>query len=253
MIFILLILTGLVVGSFANNIISVYVCGAKLDIWRSRCAHCGHTLKTNDIIPVLSYLTLGRKCRYCSAVISIRYIIVELISALLFLLSFIKWGITLDAFIHFVVHYLFLIIIVIDYSVLIIPNRLLIPIGFIAVYQSFVTGDFVNYFYAIVITSVFMLINNVYRKTRGIKAIGEGDIKFIALLTILFGALSFLGLWLSAALALPGFLLIKKLDEERNEENRIPFGVFIAIAYFLVDVSGIDMETILEIGMKLYV
>jgi len=55
---------------------------------RSFCPKCGHVLSWIDLIPVLSFLFLRGKCRYCSKKISIQYPLVELTTGLLFLLIF---------------------------------------------------------------------------------------------------------------------------------------------------------------------
>ncbi len=55
------------------------------------CPHCKHRLVAIDLVPVLSWLTLGGKCRYCHKSISVQYPLVELATALLFVASYIWW------------------------------------------------------------------------------------------------------------------------------------------------------------------
>src|SRR5258707_9298245 len=80
------VLTGLAFGSFLN------VCIARLPEHqsvvrpRSRCPHCGHPIRDRDNIPLLSWLLLRGKCRDCGAGISVRYPVIELATAALFLL-----------------------------------------------------------------------------------------------------------------------------------------------------------------------
>lgn len=75
---------GALLGSFVNAWVWRTRHNKKINQGRSICPHCKHKLSAKDLIPVLSYLMLGCKCRYCKAKISIQYPIVELISAILF-------------------------------------------------------------------------------------------------------------------------------------------------------------------------
>lgn len=76
-------LLGLVVGSFLNVVIYRFHTGKSLQ-GRSRCLSCGHTLSWVCLFPVASYLALRGRCAYCTARISPRYFLVELLTALLF-------------------------------------------------------------------------------------------------------------------------------------------------------------------------
>ncbi len=77
-------LYGIVVGSFLNVCIYRLPLGESLVAPPSHCPKCHTRLKPRDLFPLLSYLWLGRKCRYCKTPISPRYFIIELISGLLF-------------------------------------------------------------------------------------------------------------------------------------------------------------------------
>lgn len=83
---------GAAFGSFLNVV--VYRLPANLSIlWPpSRCPHCLHQLKKRDNIPVLGWLSLKGRCRYCKSRISIRYPVVEAITGVLFLLVFWRYG-----------------------------------------------------------------------------------------------------------------------------------------------------------------
>ena len=62
---------------------------------RSKCTKCNHELSAIDLIPLLSWLLLGGRCRYCHKKISIQYPIVELLTSIIFLLSYIYWPVPL--------------------------------------------------------------------------------------------------------------------------------------------------------------
>jgi leader peptidase (prepilin peptidase)/N-methyltransferase len=87
-IYLFVFVVGTVIGSFLN--VLIYRIPRKLDFVKGRsfCPNCDHSLGALDLIPVLSYLALGRKCRYCAEPISPRYMVVELIGGAGALLCF---------------------------------------------------------------------------------------------------------------------------------------------------------------------
>ena len=87
---------GAVVGSFLN--VCIFRIPANNSIVKplSQCPHCHHPIRFYDNIPIISYIILRGKCRDCSGKISWRYPLVELITAVLALLLFMKFGLTLQ-------------------------------------------------------------------------------------------------------------------------------------------------------------
>lgn len=79
---------GLIIGSFLNAVIYRLRSGESVVAGRSKCFSCQHVLSGFDLIPVLSFLGLGGRCRYCQAKISWQYPAVELVTAILFAGSF---------------------------------------------------------------------------------------------------------------------------------------------------------------------
>jgi prepilin signal peptidase PulO-like enzyme (type II secretory pathway) len=82
---------GLIIGSFINALSFRYNSGKNM-MGRSMCFSCGHTLSWFDLIPVLSFLLLWGRCRYCRTRISRQYFFVEIVSGLVFLFVFLKLG-----------------------------------------------------------------------------------------------------------------------------------------------------------------
>lgn len=87
MIYALLALLGLIIGSFINAVVWRLRSGESITHGRSMCPNCKHQLSPLDLIPVLSWLTLKGKCRYCKKPYGAHYIFVELATAGLFALS----------------------------------------------------------------------------------------------------------------------------------------------------------------------
>ncbi|MBY0111116.1 prepilin peptidase, partial [Patescibacteria group bacterium] len=74
---------GLIAGSFLNALSFRFHTGTSIMHGRSRCMRCGHTLSVLDLVPVLSYLFLQGRCRYCGVSISIQYPVVEAVASVL--------------------------------------------------------------------------------------------------------------------------------------------------------------------------
>ena len=117
---------GLIVGSFLN------VCIYRLPkeppennviVPRSFCPNCKHPIAWYDNIPVLSYILLKGRCRYCSARISLRYPFVELFSAIIWVGSYKIWGLSPDMFIYVLFFSLLFVASMVDIEHRIIPDE----------------------------------------------------------------------------------------------------------------------------------
>jgi leader peptidase (prepilin peptidase) / N-methyltransferase len=81
---------GVIVGSFLNALLYRYRTGVSVLRGRSRCMRCGHTLRAVDLVPLLSYLFLRGRCRYCGTRISAQYPVVEAAGLLLGVLIYLE-------------------------------------------------------------------------------------------------------------------------------------------------------------------
>ncbi len=87
---------------------------------------------------------------------------------------------------------------------------------------------------SISLIAVFSTLNVIYSKYSSTEAIGYGDIKYIAVLTLVFTYLfSLVGLWVSALIAIPGSYFLKLLFTKLRDKERIPFGLFLSIGYLI--------------------
>ena len=87
---------GLLFGSFTNVMIARIPAGESIVAPPSHCPQCGHRLGAMDLVPVLSWLFLRRKCRYCRGSISSRYPLVEILTAALFAGVYWRWGMSAE-------------------------------------------------------------------------------------------------------------------------------------------------------------
>src|SRR4030065_962707 len=118
---------GAVVGSFLN--VCIFRLPGKESIIKplSRCPHSHHPIRYYDNIPLVSFILLKGKCRDCRKKISWRYPLVELITAILALLLFLKFGLSLTFLTIFIFTAVLIIIAFIDLDHQIIPDILTLP------------------------------------------------------------------------------------------------------------------------------
>ena len=118
---------GAAIGSFLN--VCIFRLPAKTSIVKpdSQCPHCHKSIRYYDNIPLISYVVLRGKCRDCGGKISWRYPLVELITALLALLLFLKFGLTLTFLTYFIFTAVLIVITFIDLDHQIIPDIITLP------------------------------------------------------------------------------------------------------------------------------
>ncbi len=135
---------GLIIGSFLNCVIFRLKTGQGFLKGQSCCPFCHHVLSWFDLVPVISFIALRRRCRYCQKKISWQYPLVELSSGILFVLALRFNAYDLPALLYYLVIICFLIIIfVYDLKHYIIPDKVIYPaIGLTFLYQLFGIWDF---------------------------------------------------------------------------------------------------------------
>ncbi len=120
-------LLGLCFGSFLN--VCIYRLPRELSVVRPRsaCPQCGTPIRARDNVPVLSWLLLGGRCRACRAPISPRYLVVELVIALLFLACYAEFGLTLFMLKYCILSFLLVGLIFTDAETMLLPDTLTLP------------------------------------------------------------------------------------------------------------------------------
>ena len=115
---------GLLIGSFLNVCIYRIPRGESIAYPPSHCTSCGSNIKSYDLIPVISWIFLRGKCRNCDQKISMRYALVELATAILFLLTYLQYGVSIFL-LRFIILIPFLIVIaMIDYDTMDVYTKL---------------------------------------------------------------------------------------------------------------------------------
>jgi len=228
---------GLILGSFVNVCIHRLPKKESIIFPGSHCISCNEPISPRDNIPVFSYLLLNGKCRQCTKSISAIYPIIELVTALLLLLGFIKLGISIKFLIFCIIGPALLIISIIDINHKIIPDIITIPgILFGLIAGSYLVGLKDSSLGLLVGGSIFLIISEIYYRIRGRIGMGGGDIKFIAAAGALVGVQQVVLIVFISSFMGSLFGLVGLAGKKVNALSKIPFGPFLSggtlIVYF---------------------
>ena len=232
---------GICIGSFLNVCIYRIPRNQSIVLPGSKCPSCGTRLGSLDLIPLLSYLVLKGKCRHCGAPVSARYFIVELLTGILFVSIYFRYGLTWHTPIFWTLTSILIAASFIDYEFHIIPNGLVLA-GFAVALLANLSGyniPFLEGVYGLAVGGGFLgivaLASLLLLKKEGM---GGGDIKLMAMVGLFIGwqatALALMLAVLSAALVSLLLMALKLL----KRGDHIPFGPFLAIGSLLAILYG---------------
>ncbi len=199
----------------------------------SRCPKCGTKLGFFDLFPILSWFFSGGKCRHCKARISPRYVLTEIITALLFLFLYEKFGLNAHFIILALLATAMLILIISDFETYIIPDSTTIAALILAlIYHYLYSESWIDYILGFVACLIVALVLRygfyIIRKREGL---GMGDVKFLPVAGLWIG-LTALPLYfvIAGVLGIITGLLWKLIF--KNPEY--PFGPALAAGMFLL-------------------
>jgi leader peptidase (prepilin peptidase)/N-methyltransferase len=221
------ILLGLSIGSFMNVLIYRLPIGESIIFPASHCPKCKVKLRIWHNIPLLSYLFLKGRCSFCNSKISIQYPIVELISALIFVLIYSKLGFNLEAFLIALIFSLLLALAVIDIYYKAVPDNLNLTVLTLSiVYPLSLEYIFFNLQNALIFGGAFAFLRFYVSYFVKREAMGEGDIIIAGIIGAVLGTyLGAFAIFLSSVLTIPAILISK--------EREMPFIPFLALALFI--------------------
>lgn len=239
---IVLFIFGLAMGSFFNVCIYRIPRNKSLVFPASHCPNCKKPINPYDNIPILSYLILKGKCRYCKNPISIRYPIVELLTALLFAFAALKFGPTIPLLRAVIFLSFLLIVTFIDLDYQIAPFRITIPGIILGTVTSFLLpGFFSNYLIGLLLGALFVilvwafwryLLSDLFQAAIGIKqkeGIGWGDLPLTAMIGVFLGWRLLIVAIFTAVLCGVIIGLILRIIKRNKPGQPIAFGPFLAL------------------------
>lgn len=252
--YIFIFFLGLIIGSFVNVLIYRIPEGKSIVSPPSSCTTCGNRLTTIDLVPVFSYVFLKGKCRHCGDKISPRYPLIELLTAVVFTILFIKYGFTVPFFAFAYLMMILIAVFFIDIDHRIIPNGLVLAglagglVFFIyncispmpeifgdSKWWTPLVGLFPGSGFLLLVAILGALI---YRTE---DAMGMGDVKLMAPIGLFLG-------WklcitaLAASILLGGVLsMVLILLRIKKRKDTVAFGPFIVIGAFATIMWGWEL------------
>jgi leader peptidase (prepilin peptidase)/N-methyltransferase len=228
-------------GSFFNVLIYRIPKKQSIIFPGSHCESCKKAIPIYQNIPIISYILLRGKCSRCGAKIHWHHLLVEIITPLLFLGLFFRYGLHDFRFYKYILLASFLIpIFFIDAINQIIPHVLSIPLLISGIILAIIPGNDVGIVNAlltgVIVFSLLLLLAWAYQKLRGVEGLGGGDIWLLTGLAIYFGLTGIPYIFLlSALMGIIYFLIFVK-----DKSKPFAYGTFIAVAAIIWSVIGED-------------
>lgn len=261
---------GAAIGSFLNVVIHRVPREESIVLPNSACPHCKAAIKPYDNIPILSWLILGGKCRSCKEPIALRYPAVELLTAALFVVT--SWQLGLTAFLPVGLIFVsaMIALVFIDAEHMILPNVITYPLLVFALvvrvaYPLLFNDNFFSdttfapisrlqgypgwsvslagaLLGALVGGGSLWLVGELWKRLRGVEAMGLGDVKMMFGVGALLGwRLSIFTIFIGAfAGALIGIVLVLR-QKDKDLQMQIPFGIFLGIGSIIALLFGDKM------------
>ncbi|MFO7889273.1 MAG: prepilin peptidase [bacterium] len=234
---ILIVLFGLIIGSFLNVVIYRLPRNVSIVKPRSYCVHCKKKINFYDNIPLISYFLLKGKCRNCKAKISWRYPFVEALTAYLFVVFYLRYGLTEEWFFSAVLVIFLIPISIIDIDKGIIPNKLVFPCLIIGIVLTLLLRfeTSLDSLLGAITGGIFFLVLALLGKFLFKKdSIGMGDGKLLVTIGFYTGLAGFLITFFFIGLLSGFFVIIGFIAKKINFGSTIPFGPFIALSTVIV-------------------
>ncbi len=243
---------GLIAGSFANAVVWRVHNGKSLLTGRSQCLSCGHQLAAKDLVPLLSWLALSGRCRYCQQPISKQYPLVEALMAVVFASSYIWWPGGVETASDWLPLITWLIssvglmaLAVYDTRWLLLPNRILYPTLLVAAAGRLAnillyapdTGDaLLKWLGSVAVASGFFWL--LYTISRG-RWIGYGDVRLGLVIGSLLAGPAEAMLAIILASVFGALVAIGLLSTKRKKlSEKLAFGPFLILATWLAVLFG---------------
>jgi leader peptidase (prepilin peptidase)/N-methyltransferase len=238
-----LFLFGLIVGSFFNVCILRLPKDQDIFLKSSACPNCNNKLKWFHNIPLISFIFLAGKCHFCKKIISFQYPLVEILTATIFVFSYLKFGLTLNALFFSIFLSSLVIIFFTDLNEYLILDIFTLPLSVIGFILSALILNPFNVMVAdsfaglIIGFSVFYLIRWFFYKYKKIEGMGLGDAKLMMMIGAWLGLKSILFvMFFSSVAAL--IVAIPLTIIKKDKRYPIPYGCFITLAAYLYILIG---------------
>lgn len=230
----LMTIYGIIIGSFLNVCIYRIPKKESVVVVRSHCMTCGKQIKWYDLVPLISYLILRGKCRYCKTKISPQYFIIELLNGVLYGAITYVYGFGIISVLYSLCASALLALSIIDFRTYEIPVAFNIFIGILGIIRLFTDiHNWMNYLIGFVSVGGFLLLLFILTKGRGI---GGGDVKLMAVAGLLIGwKLIILSLVIGCVL---GSIIHIVLMRIKGKDRVLAFGPYLSLGIFISMIYG---------------
>ena len=244
---IFLFILGTILGSFYNVVGYRIPKGESIVYPPSHCTNCNHKLTFFELIPVLSYIFQKGKCKHCHQKISLFYPIFETLTGVLFVLSYISYGLTPELIIALTFVSLMIIIVVSDYHYLIISDGVLITFAILLFIEILIINGINAALYSLLNGLLAFLTMFILKKFGDFlfkkESMGGGDIKLLFIFgMVLSYPIAILSIFVGSLIGLPIALLILY----KEKDHVIPFGPFLAAGATLLLLLQFNLEMIIN-------
>ena len=231
---VIITLYGIMIGSFLNVVIYRVPKHESIVVSRSHCMNCGKQIKWYDLVPVVSFLILRGKCRYCKTKLSLQYPLVEFTNGLGYAIIVIVKGVNVESILYCLCMSALLALSVIDWRTFEIPFAFNVLIGILGIIR--LLTDYRHwYIYILGFVSVSGFLFIIYKATKG-RAMGGGDVRLMAAAGLLLGLKNIvLSLVLGCLLASVLHVLYMKL---KNKDHMLAFGPYLSMGIFISMIYG---------------
>lgn len=242
----LVFLFGITVGSFLGVLIDRIPYGESVVEGRSRCDHCKKPLAWFDLIPLLSFFLLKGKCRYCKTKLSWFYPSIELVTGVVFVLTFLSVpGLSLF---HFLIVSSLIVIFFTDLKHGIIPDLIVFPAIVVSFLYIIHNTSYSILPYVISAFGALLLFLFLTMVTRG-RGMGLGDVKFAFLMGLLLGFPSITFAIYLAFLTGGMLSLILLVWGKKKFGQTIPFGPFLAASTLVFFLFGHQAQRLISTAL----
>ncbi len=233
----------LVMGTIAGSFL--HVCAYRLPRGKSllfppsHCVRCGRRIKAIDLTPLFNFIWLRGKCRFCGGRIGISHPLVELLTGLLFMAAYLRFGLSIELIKALLLISILLVISIIDTEHYIIPDKLIIFFFFLGIVSIIFMGEPTVLSALLGFSAAFISLLALALVSRG--GMGGGDIKLAAVIGVYLGwPNGITAVLLGCLLAgLAGLILI--LLRLKSRKDLIPFGPFLAVGALITSSYGYEI------------
>lgn len=250
-IYIIIFIFGTIMGSFLD-VVAIRLSNNESILWpSSHCHNCNHRLKWYELIPIVSYLFQRGKSNCCHTKIPISYLIIEIVTGILYIVSYHSFGLSYNFIISLIFISGLIIVIISDIEYMIILDEIIAISGILIIILDLIFFGFEYTAMHIIggmlsFASMYLVKiigDHIFKK----ESMGGGDIKLMFLFGLVIGfPLAICDIFLATFIAFPIsiYILFSRKD------NLIPFGPFLAMGAILIHISKVDFSSIINFLIK---